>query len=289
MAHTDAAAVRRELGAELRSYREAAGLNRAQLAHDIGWTPTRISRIEAGKVGISEVDLILYLAFCGTHRRDQDLDVLFREAELMLGYWLSPHGPDLEDSLRSLIYHESTASASVGYAPHFIPGLLQTEGYARAVISQDDWRTAENVEFCVRARMARQHTLHRLTPAKFTFFLHEHALRWQCDAMPEQLLALTLLDGLPHIDIRVVPAGSMFGGAFRMLHYTQHKPLVHLDAYFAGLFLEAEEYVAPYRELVAVIAKAALGERESREFLTTLAGDHDRGSPRDDEVEESRR
>jgi len=286
MPHTDAAACRRELGAELRRYREAAGLSGAQLAHDIGWSPTRISRIEAGQVALSEVDLILYLAFCGTHRRDQSLDALHRDAELMLGYWLSPHGPGLEDSVRSLVYHESTAIASISYEPQMIPGLLQTEDYAKAVIRQDGWRSPENIEFCLRARLARQGILHRPAPARFTFFLHEHALRWRCAAMAEQLLTLTLINALPHIDIRVVPANSVFGGAFRLLHYARHKPLVHLDAYFAGLFLEEEEYTTPYRELVPVIADAALDERQSQEFLAGLASARDRGSPRHELEEE---
>ncbi|HET9141588.1 helix-turn-helix transcriptional regulator, partial [Actinophytocola sp.] len=277
-----------ELGAELRRYREAAGLSGAQLAHDIGWSPTRISRIEAGMVALSEVDLILYLAFCGTYRRDQSLTALYHDAELMLGHWLSPHGPGLEDSVRSLVYHESTAIASVSYEPNVVPGLLQTETYARAMIRRDPWRAEENVEFCVRARLERQHLLRRQAAARFTFFLHEHALRLMVGdaaAMHEQLLALMLLDGLPHMEIRVVPAGEVFGGAFRLLHYAQHKPLVYLSAQFSGLFLEDEEYTSGYCRLVPDIANAALSGRESREFLAVLANDHDRGSVRD-EVEE---
>jgi transcriptional regulator with XRE-family HTH domain len=155
-------ACHRELGARLRELRKAAGLTGRELASRIGWSEAKVSRIETGMTEISMVDLIHYMAFCGVlYDHAQDLLVEYREAERSRGYWLSPHGALLEDSLCSLIYHESTAAESISYEPQVVPGLLQTEAYARAMIGRDQWRTADNVESCVRARLDRQQVLHR--------------------------------------------------------------------------------------------------------------------------------
>ena len=90
---------------------------------------------------ISMVDLIHYMAFCGVlYDHAQDLLVEYCEAERSRGYWLSPHGQGLEDSICSQIYHESTAAESISYEPRVVPGLLQTEAYARAMIGRDQWR-----------------------------------------------------------------------------------------------------------------------------------------------------
>jgi hypothetical protein len=111
------------------------------------------------------------------------------------------------------------------------------------------------------------------------FFVHEHALRLMVGSqavMHDQLLALLLSDGLPHVAVRVVSAPAVFGGAFRMFEYINHEPLVYLDGPFSGLFLEDREYIANYRLLIPAIADAALDERESRQVLATLASDYDR-------------
>lgn len=98
--------------------------------------------------------------------------------------------------------------------------------------------------------------------------------------MHDQVPKSLLLDGLPQVNIRVVPALNdarhTFGGAFRLFQYVDHQPLVYLDGYFSGLFLEDPQYVEGYRTLIPVIANIALDERESREWLATLANDYDR-------------
>lgn len=237
--------------------------------------------------------MIFYLAFCGVHPPDYgNLFDLRLQAELKLGYWVNSHNQCLPDSGRSLIYHETTAAASTSYEPQVIPGLLQTEGYIRALTAErwPDW----NIDLAVRIRTDRQEIMHRWSPAQFTFFIHEHALRLVVGdpvVMHEQLIALVLLDALPHITIRVLPAStglhSLFGGAFRLLEYTQHPPLVYLDGYAgAGLFLEDQDYVDSYRQLIPTMADVALNGGQSREFFADLANEYDRGSARDRVEEE---
>ena len=272
----------RELGAELRKRRLAAGLTEAQLGGEVGWSASKISRIESGQIRLSEVDVIHYLAFCGIYGKHcAELRALVREATPKPGYWLRQHEVGLPDSTCTLIYHESTAIASTSYEPQFVPGLLQTEGYVRA-LATEQWPNSD-IELAVRIRQERQRILHRPQPARFTYFLNERALQLTVGSltiMHDQLLTLLLLDGLPHVSIRVVPAAAstqaMFSGSFRLLEYTDHQPLVYLDGPFCGLFLEDAEYVDAYRKLIPIIADVALNEHDSREYLASLASDYDR-------------
>lgn len=281
-----ATACYRELGQELRKRREAAGLSGADLARRTGWPPAKISRIESGRYDLSDVDLLHYLGFCGVYESEaRDLVALCRDAERRLGYWLSPHGQWLPDSLSSLIFHEATADASTIYQPQLVHGLLQTADYARARIAAEVWRGIEDIKQCVRIRMERQRILHVPRPAQFTFFLHEQALRTQVGTaviMHEQMLKLVLLAALDHVSVRVVLAAaadqSVFGGPFHLFEYLQFRPLAYLDNHATGLFLEDPEYLEPYRRLVPAMSAIALDEGQSREWIATLASEYDRGS-----------
>src|SRR6201999_1579947 len=100
----------RELGGELRRRRERAGYNGLELAKRLGWSTTKVSRVETGARIISEVDLAIYLASCGVPRHEMDafLD-LAREADH--DHRLKSHGEKLPDELTTLIFHETTATA----------------------------------------------------------------------------------------------------------------------------------------------------------------------------------
>lgn len=128
------------------------------------------------------------------------------------------------------------------YDPLVVPGLLQTEEYATALIG------ADRPEL-VAARMERQRLLHR---RGFEFYIHEHALRMPVGGnrvMNEQLLKLVLIADQPKITILVLPAmlgvHAVFGGAFVLFSYSGHRPLVYLPS--AGLFLEDKDRVGWYQ------------------------------------------
>jgi transcriptional regulator with XRE-family HTH domain len=298
MGRTNATACYRELGAELKKHREVAGLTGDQVAHVTGWHRSKVSRIEKGQSEISVVDTIHYLGACKVFAAEaKELLKLCAEAERQTGYWLSPHGEWLEDSLSSLIYHEATADRVVSYEPMLIPGLLQTSRYARIRISRTPGWSQEAVEAAIRLRDQRQQILHRPRPGQFVFYVHEHALRLRVGsqtAMREQLLKLLFIAALPHVTLRVLPAAAeeqaSFGGPFRLFEYREHNPLVYLDQPWTGLFLEDREFVANYRRLLPKISSTALDEAESRMFVADLANTLDQGSRRRDagiyEVEE---
>lgn len=288
MGRSNISARHRELGAELRNRRLAAGVTVRQVSEDTGWNRAKVGRMESGRYPTSAVEAVLYLGACGVYRAQAlDLLQLCREAENGSRYWLSPHGEWLEDTLSALIYHEATAARSTSYEPLVIPGLLQTAAYARARISPGPQSPAE-IDELVRIRLERQQILRRPRPARFIFFLQEQALRFRVGStaiMHEQLLHLVLMAALDHVTLRVVPASAgertTFGCAFRLLEYRRHDPLVYLDTIRSGIFLEDRDYVADYRGLLPELEAASLDEGESRTFAADLADAFDRGSTRD--------
>lgn len=285
MGREHAGACYRELGAELRTRREKAGLSSAAVADATGWNRSRVSRIESGHIGIGVVDVIHYLAICGVRIPTvQDLLRLCEDAERELGYWLSPPAEQIGAGLSSLIYHESTAVRSVSYEPLLVPGLLQTPEYAGVRFLRLA-TTQEEVESLVRIRMERKAILHRRNSARFTFFVHEQALRLRVGSaatMHEQMLHIVLLAALEQVTVRVVPveAGekTLFGGSFRLMEFRDDGPLVYLDHVRGGFFLEDRDYVNDYRQLLPELSVVALDEGQSRKFMADLADEYDRGS-----------
>jgi transcriptional regulator with XRE-family HTH domain len=291
MGRANASACYRELGAELRKRREAANVTAARIADDTGWDRTKVSRIESGHADISTVDLILYLGACGIYAgAAQDVIQLCRTAVANQGYWLSPHGEWLEDSLTSLIYHESTADRTISYEPAVVPGLLQTPAYAGVWISRSAPHMSRSVAEAVRIRIDRQAVLHRPRPAMFEFFVHEQALRTRVGSaaiMHEQLLHMVLMAALGHVTLRIVPEQAAFGGSFRLFEYRKHAPLLYLDGFLTGMFIEDRDVVGDhYRYLLPELKAVALDAGESREFAATLADEYDRGSRPDGDVAE---
>jgi transcriptional regulator with XRE-family HTH domain len=208
MTDRDSSARERELGAELRKRRQAAGWSASDLGRRLGWSPAKVSRMESGDRGQSEVDVAIYLTFCGVHKEElNELLDLAREPDD--GYLVRPHGQRLRDELRTLVFHETTAVNIDSYEPFLIPGLLQTEAYARALFYWVGLVPENRIEVCVHARIDRQALLRRPNPPAFDFLIHESAARSRVggsEVMNEQLLHLVFLTSLPQCTIRIVPA-----------------------------------------------------------------------------------
>jgi hypothetical protein len=285
MVNRYASAAYRELGGMLRRVREDAGLSSTELARKVDWPLPKISRMESGRRPSSTTDVILYVVVCGMNlTQAQPLLELTRRAERKQGYYLSDKR--IGGSLQSLIFHESMAEHSIIYEPLAIHGLLQTPEYARAHIAAVEPNIAEDrVAAVVQTRMNRRQVLYLPNPGRFTFYIHEQALRLPVgtDAiMHEQLLHLVLTDALDNVTVRIVPQpAGPFSDPFRLMEFREHRSIVYLDNLrFGGLVLEDPDYVNSYRELVPMLADVALDGGQSREFAAELADAYDRGSQR---------
>jgi transcriptional regulator with XRE-family HTH domain len=273
---------RRELGNELKYVREQAELSGHELARILGWVPSKVSRYEGGRRTPSELDVAVFLTSCGAKRTELErLLKLAREADAP--YWVRPHSHQLPDQLRSLMIQESSACAIRGYEPLVVPGLLQTEGYARAVFQWMNKLDDHFVDSLVEARIGRQSILRRRLPPRCTFFIHERALRSTLGGarvMNEQLLHLVFSASLPHCSIRVLPESTgdygAAGGPFMLMEYAAYPPAAYAETYTAGLFVEEPHDVATYGEILNVFDSDALKGGESVEWLAELANHFDR-------------
>lgn len=267
----------RELGEGLRGAMHRAGMSGKDAALALGWSPSRVSRLLSGKRGGTEVDVSAFLAVCRVRGKERTRLLKLCE-EMNTPGWLQQHGSRLPKQLRTLIDHEDKAVTISDFQAVWIPGLLQTGDYARALSTGKGMLPESEIEERVQARLARQSLFSRSRPARFTFFLHEFALRLpvgQPEVMSEQLHQLLRLSVRSYICLRVVPAAigphAGLAGPFILMEFAEFKPVVYLESETSCLFLEEPEEIAAYRHVLSRLAETALDEGQSRELIATVA------------------
>ncbi|HEV7980188.1 helix-turn-helix transcriptional regulator [Amycolatopsis sp.] len=280
-ARPDSTARARELGLDMKLTRERANMSGRELSRKLGWTHGKLSHIENGRRPPSGVEVATYLASCGPLVRPDYERMLELAAQPDDAYWVRPHNVELPNELRSLILQESIASSIAQYEPLVVPGLLQTEGYMRALFRWGSRRPAKEIELRIQARLARQGLLKRRFPPECTFFIQEHALRTSVGdilVMGEQLLYLALATSQRRCTIRVVldSAGPFStGGAFRLMDYSAHDPVAYTENLASGMFLQKPEDIALYRDFLTRLDGHALDQGQSRAWLANLADAYD--------------
>jgi transcriptional regulator with XRE-family HTH domain len=267
----------RELGEGLRRAMERAELNGKQAAYLLGWSESWVSRLLSGKRGGNALDVAAFLGACRVKAPERDRLLALCQNQHTPG-WLQQHGTRLPKQLVTLINHEDKAVAIEDFQPIFVPGLLQTAAYARAVISRNVNVPPEEVDERVAARLARQILFSRDRPARFTFYVHEFVLRLQVGGaavMSEQLHHLLRMSVRSCLTLRVVPASlgayAAMTGAFKLMEFAEFKPVAYHESETYTLFLEKREEIAAYQRILAALAGTALDEGESRELIATLA------------------
>jgi transcriptional regulator with XRE-family HTH domain len=267
----------RELGEGLRRAMERAGLNGAQAAHQLGLSPSWISRLLSGKRNVTPVQVAGFLALCRVTGTERDRLLALCDEQHIPG-WFQQHGSRLPQQLVTLIDHETKAVAISQFQEPGVPGLLQTGDYARALLSRSGTVPADEVEDRVAARLARQSLFSRDQPAHFTFYVHEFALRLPVGGpavMLDQVEHLLRMSRRPFLTLRVVPAalGAHAGmaGAFTLLEFADFRPVIYLEHENSSLFLEQPVEIEAYQHILESLAETALGEEESRKLIATLA------------------
>jgi transcriptional regulator with XRE-family HTH domain len=277
MPHRESTMRSRELGEGLRHAMESAGLTGKQAARMLDWSPSFVSMLLTGKRQASEVDIAAFLGVCRVRGPERDRLLALRREQDNPG-WLQQHGSRLPKQLVTLIDYENKAVTISDFEAIIVPGLLQTGEYARAVISRIVNVPAEEVEDRVAARLARQSLFTRDRPAAFTFYLHESVLRTPVGGptvMIEQLRHLQRMSTRSYLTLRVVPvalgAHAATAGTFRLMEFTEFKPVAYLESETSNVFLEKPEEIQAYRNILGALADTALGEGQSRELIAALA------------------
>ncbi|MGH3687772.1 MAG: helix-turn-helix domain-containing protein [Pseudonocardiaceae bacterium] len=267
----------RQVAAELRMLSEQAGLSGAEVAKRMGMSPSKISRIETGNSGlqIEDIAALLGLYQVPAATRDDLLDLVRRSEER--SWWTRQ--PGLPQLWRSLIDFEAKATRVQNYEALFVPGLLQTAEYARAIIQGVAPTVSEaELDNLVAARMARQALLARASAPQFLAVVDEGALRrpiGEPGVMHRQLQHLLGAAEQPHVTLRVVPlaAGAHAGlrGSFVILEFAEEPALVYLENHGTEMFLEEETDLAAYRVALGNILQAALAPAATAELVNQIA------------------
>ena len=261
--------------------REQAGVSREQVAEELDCSPWKIGRIETGHVGCRRGDLLTMLTMYGVtdkQRRD-DLVQQAREARIRRK---SPY-VDMPDSYQTLIDLEPHARSIRWYEPTLIPGLLQTEDYARAVIRAGRFRDrTDEVERRVKVRLDRQQRIFESDdPAEVWTIIDEAAIRRVVcgpQVMRDQCHHLMRVweERLARVQVLPFDAGAPDGTPvmFQLLRFdAQDDPdVVYVEAPVrGGLFLDGPEDIARVSLTFDHLSAQALSPERSVDLIRDAA------------------
>ncbi|MBA5219805.1 MULTISPECIES: helix-turn-helix domain-containing protein [Streptomyces] len=261
------------LATELRRLREAAGLTAREAAAMLGVSPAQITHIESGLAGVSEKRLRRLASHYACSDEDFIAALTSMATDRTRGWWEEYRGllPNAFLDLSELEHH-STFLSEVSVV--FVPGLLQTEAYARALFSSRvPELTAEELEMRVRHRMARQ----RIT-VPYEVLVHEAALRIRVSdraAWRAQLLRLVELSEAEHVTLRVIPFDlDGFSRASSTMTYAggpvPKLDTVVRDAPHGSVFIDSEAQLSAYRTRFRKVEAVSLDPIRSGDFIHRL-------------------
>ena len=271
------------LGAYLRRLREARGISR----EDAGWTirasESKISRMELGRVGFKERDVADLLSLYGVEDGEERARLIELARAANAPAWWRPYGDVLPSWFQSYLGLETAASMIRTYEVQFVPGLLQTREYARAVVRLGfEVATRDEIDRRVEVRLARQRVLTRPDATQLWVVIDEAALRRPIggpEVMRAQLEALLEATLLPNVRLQVIPfhAGghAAAGGAFTILRFPdQDLPdVVYLEQLTSALYLEKREDVDQYAAAIPRLSIDAASPAATVDFLHALRKD----------------
>ncbi|WP_280261261.1 helix-turn-helix domain-containing protein [Nocardia wallacei] len=202
------------LGNRLREFRKAARLTGAELAKRAGWVPSKVSKIEHGQQTPTVEDLTVWCAITDSALALPDLLATLTNLESMWAEWKRVAASGHAQRQRRSIELEASTQVIRNWSQLIVPGLLQTEDYARSVLSTciDFLGTADDIDEAVAARMARQDVL-RSGTRQIIVLLAEQVLYTTVGgehAMIGQLEYLNEVIGLPRLVLGVVPRDFEF-------------------------------------------------------------------------------
>jgi transcriptional regulator with XRE-family HTH domain len=269
------------LGAHLRRLREQAGVTREDAGYQIRASGSKISRLELGRIGFKDRDIVDLLDLYGVtdEKERQKLRDLGREANSP-GWW-----HDYSDILPSwfevYIGLEMAATSMRIYEAQYVPGLLQTADYSRVVTSREhEDVSAAEIERRVRLRTARQaKSLDRSDPPRLWVILDELVLRREVGGptvMRDQLNHLAEVAEQDNVTIQVLPwqssGNSVGGSSFTILRFPEPDlpDIVYLEQLTGALYLDKPDEVEIYLLAMDRLAAQALPPQKTVQFLQRL-------------------
>jgi transcriptional regulator with XRE-family HTH domain len=271
------------LGAQLRRLREARDITTEQAAEAIRGSHSKISRMEHGRVGFKDRDVADLLTLYGVTDPEVRGGLLSLAREAGHPGWWHDYGDLLPHWFEPYISLEAAASVIRNYEVQFVPGLLQTEGYAREVIRLGyPSITGQELSRRVELRMGRQRLLSRPSPPRLWAALDEAVLRRPIGGpgvMRDQVAHLIEMAENPAVTVQIVPFSvgghSAAGGPFAILRFAEPElsDVVYLEQLTSALYLEKPAEADRYLEVMERLCVQAETAADSVKLLQQIRDD----------------
>jgi transcriptional regulator with XRE-family HTH domain len=268
------------LGAQLRRLREAKGISREEAGYLIRASESKISRMELGRVGFKERDIADLLSLYGITHQDERAALLALAKQAKTPGWWQRYGDILPSWFQTYLGLEEAASLIRTYEVQFVPGLLQTQDYAHAVITHGNpGATAEEIERRVSLRLKRQQLLTRSGAPQLWAVVDEAALQRPMGSpavMAAQIESLIKSSELPNVTLQVLPfqagAHSAEAGAFTILRFPEPDlpDVVYTEQLTGALYLDKREDVDAYMATVDRLSVESAPPRTTIEILSKI-------------------
>ena len=249
--------VRRMLvGARLRRLREGKGISREDAGWAIRGSESKISRMELGRVGFKLRDIADLLTLYGVEGGEERKLLLAMAHEANQPGWWHEYGDLLPSWLQSYLDLEAAASLIRTYELQFVPGLLQTEAYARAVIELGHSRAKpDEIDRRVSIRMNRKQLLTRPGAPRLWVVIDEAVLRRPIggrEVMRAQIEALVEANTMRNTRLQILPFAvgghAATGGAFTILRFPERDlpDVVYVESLTSAHYIERPDEVDQY-------------------------------------------
>jgi len=279
-------ALRIILGAHLRRMREAAAISRSDAGWEIRSSESKVSRMELGRVGFKERDVGDLLTLYGLDDGEERERLLALAREANNPGWWHRFGDVLPSWFNSYLGLEAAAQLIRTYELQFVPGLLQTPDYVRAVVQLGRGLIpAEEVERRVALRVNRQGILSRPNPVRLWAVVDESVLRRPIGGVKAMMMQLDhLIEAThePNITLQVMQFGSgghaATGGAYSILRFPEQDlpDIVYIEHLTSALYLDKLEDLDQYTATMEALCVAAPPPNKTRDILAGIRKDYER-------------
>lgn len=270
---------RRRLGAALRRLREGSGMSLEVVAEELGWSTSKISRIELAKIAVTPSDVRALLGVLDALSEEVETLVSLAGEDRQPGWWRQ-YTEVLPPWFEGYLSLESEAARLLAYESEVVPGLLQTEQYAAEILRHSSYtQLPDEAARAAELRRTRQVRLGGPDSIYLDVVINEGALRRVVggrDVMCAQLTRLIEATEVPTVALRVLAfaAGAHPGvdGSFTVLEFSDpsNPRIVYLDRMTNSEYLDGLRDVAAYRHAHERLRASALPVIDSREMISNL-------------------
>jgi transcriptional regulator with XRE-family HTH domain len=267
------------LAGELRSQRERAGMSQEAVAEEMGWAESKLYRIENDKSRVLQRDVKRLLKLYGTEETQAQAIIELARLAPEPDWWHQYSGA-IPEWFQVYVVLEASASDVLGYESELVPGIMQTERYARAIMSTaPELGSDEEIDDTIKVRANRQARLTEPNPPNIWLVLNEAVVRRVVggrEIMREQLEHLIKLAQLRNVTLQVLAFDSgehpAMHGAFKLLRFpTPGDPdKVYLEQQIGGLYTQKPHEVDRYTLMFDHLRARALSPKDTVALFRTL-------------------